>query len=204
MTLFAARQIKILDVLIQSHHAHYPLPGDLWLLLIARQITIIDAVQRWIERTDGGDRNLVGIQNLARSIQTVGLINPIQITDDNVLVSGLRRLLAHVYLVAQGHPQFNAIAAITVARQWTMRDHLAEAMERTDFTAVEMAGNLAMLLAELEQRPMTTSGFFAQRDGTIGVSPKLRAIVQCRRGGTGSGRRSRMSWDTLTGIGTII
>ncbi len=57
-----------------------------------------------IDRENRQRRELTGIEDLAESIRRNGLINPIVVTADHILVAGERRLTAHKYL------QFDQIA----------------------------------------------------------------------------------------------
>ena len=51
-----------------------------------------------VDREGRQRRELTGIEELAKSILDNGLINPIVVTRDNVLIAGERRLTAHKYL----------------------------------------------------------------------------------------------------------
>jgi hypothetical protein len=160
----------------------YPLPGDLWLLLLKEELTIVEAVRQWVETADGGDSNLADIKRLASSISEVGLTEPIQVTEDRTLVSGLRRLLAHVYLVTQGKERFDTIEAVVVEGARPLRAQLAETLVREDLTAVETAISVARLIAAIEEEPIEARPPYVRPDGTIAVPIELRKLLIRRRG----------------------
>lgn len=91
----------------------------------AELIPITDIQVEERGRKDKGD-----IESLAESIQDYGLITPICLTDDNVLVAGERRLLAH---------QLLGLSHIAFVR----RDNLSEA-EKLQLELVENLDRLAM------------------------------------------------------------
>lgn len=160
----------------------YPLPGDLWLPLLAEEITVIEAVRRWVNTADDMDANLADIRQLASSISEVGLTEPIQITEDRTLVSGLRRLLAHAYLVVEGETAYNSIETIIVEGNRSLSAQLAETLVREDLTAVETALNVALLIAEIEGQQIAAQPPYVHPDGTIAVPTNLRVLLHKRRG----------------------
>lgn len=158
------------------------MPGDLWLLLLTEAIILVEAARRWVEYTPGTDANLADIQHLATSIATVSLTEPILVTPGRTLVSGLRRLLAHAYLVAHGKERFSVIEAIVVEETRPLPVQLAETLVREDLTAVEIGFSVGLLIAQIEEEPVGADPPYFQSDGTIAVPRELRDLLRKRRG----------------------
>lgn len=88
-------------------------------------------------REDLGD-----IAALARNIDRHGLIHPIVITDDNVLIAGERRLRAHEHL---GHSHIDARRWMGLDENQRREIELAENLDRKDLTAIERSRKLVEL-----------------------------------------------------------
>ena len=174
-------KIALSRLRIPTNRTRYPLPGDLMRLLIRETITVIEAVRQWIARTDDINERVANIRQLADSIATVGLINPIIITEDSTLISGLRRVLAQAFLVTQGHTEFATIRAIAMDRSWSLAQQMAETLVREDLTAVETAINLGFLIAEIEESPIEADQPLFDSDGMITVPIELRQHLLSRR-----------------------
>lgn len=87
--------------------------------------SIVPVASITIDREKRQRRELRNIEELAESIRKTGLINPIVITSDYVLVAGERRLTAHKHL------KFDSIAV-----------QFAEDLEETDLQLIELEENV--------------------------------------------------------------
>jgi hypothetical protein len=174
--------LDLSTIVIPPDWTRYPLPGDLMLPLLAGEISVIAAVRRWVNTADDMDANLADIKKLASSISVVGLTEAIQITADRTLVSGLRRLLAHAYLVVAGETAYNRIEAIIVEGNRSLSAQLSETLVREDLTAVETALNVALLIAAIERQTVEAQPPYVHPDGTIAVPTDLRELLHKRRG----------------------
>ncbi len=94
---------------------------------------------------------------LAQSIADNGLMQPIRVirdSDDRYRIEeGERRWWAHHILVQQGNEQFQHIAAFVVdkdsASAGLLRRRIAENVQRSDFTAIEVARAMANRIQEI-------------------------------------------------------
>lgn len=154
------------------------LPEELSRQITGGQITPLVAMKEWERLANAGgpdspDAHLLErVKELAESIATHGLINPITIrpaeADDPVdaieyrIVTGERRWWAHVYLVSQGRPiqegnerkSASQIKATITPEGATVRAHqLAENWFREDISVVEKAYGLWALRCEMSGLP---------------------------------------------------
>ena len=160
--------LHLSNIHIPPDWTRYPLPGDLWLSLLEGKFSAVEAMRQWMDREEG-DSNLADIKQLASSIATVGLTEPIQVTEEQTLVSGPHCLLAHAYLVTQGEEEYDTIEAVVVEGARPLRVQMAETLVRADLTAVETALNVALLIAEIEEQPIDAAPPYVRPDGTIAV-----------------------------------
>ena len=176
---------SILDIQVSQEWPRCPAPGHLWCELVTGSLSFVDVMRQWLDEStetpDQTDLFLVGIQHLANSILSVGLANPILVTADDILVSGLRRVLAHAYLVVQGRPEFTRIPAITVDRPLSRSQQLAEIVVRDDLTAVEKAINLGLLIAEIEEVRIEIDQPLFGFDSSVSMPIALRRLLTARR-----------------------
>lgn len=187
---------SILDIQISQGWPRCPVPGHLWCELVAGSLSFVDVMQHWVdestENPDQTDLFLSGIQHLANSILSVGLVDPVLVTADDILVSGLRRVLAHSYLVVEGRPEFTRIPAIIVNRPLSRSQQLAEIVVRDDLTAVEKAINLGLLIAEIEEVRIDIDQPIFGSDSSMSIPIALRNLL--------TARRKRGTWGAVTDI----
>lgn len=185
------QMVDVIQIRCPVDRTRYYMPADLAHLVIHQDISSVEAVGRWMSRSNSEvDQLLAEIHELADSIVAVGLINPIVVTEENLLVSGLGRVLAHALLVVRGQPEFANIRAIVLDRSWSLAQQVAETVARQGFTAVEMAINLALMVAKEEGYTVDAQGIFTGEAGTICVPDELRTVA--------SGRRKHGTWTAVT------
>lgn len=120
---------------------------------------------------------LEDIEGLARSIENVGLINPVQVTRSGSgyqLVTGHRRLLAHLLLGRE------TILATIARAPKTRQAQFVENYQRKDTTLSERLDSLELLLGELGLKEAPPAE----------VAEKLQEL-------TGISRRTSFRWSAL-------
>lgn len=102
-------------------------------------------------------QRLMELDLLANSIAADGLMNPIRVFPDGddcfTIEEGERRWWAHHILLRQGKERFQTIAAFVVEpngeSSGLLRRRVAENVQRSDFTAIELARAIANRILEI-------------------------------------------------------
>ena len=138
------------------------------------------AVSSIIVASDRQRRVLKDVESLADSIRNVGLINPIVITQDNVLVAGERRLRAHEFL---GLTHILVRFSEDLSRPELELIELEENVKRSDLTWREQAKSIARIHAlksEAEGEEWSgsaTAGFLAMDASHVNAALRVQEYI---------------------------
>ncbi len=135
------------------------LPPDLAQALVTGQSPreVLSQLRSRAERNKWMRERLAELDALAGSIATDGLMQPIRVIPDGDeryrIEEGERRWWAHHILVQQGREQFQNIAAFVVEKESAssglLRRRVAENVQRSGFTAIELANAMASRVQEI-------------------------------------------------------
>jgi len=129
-------------------------------------------------------RALASLRQLAQSIHTQGLINPITVIPESEagepqfrLETGERRWLAHWLLYRAGEKQFRRIKAVLADRSRSARARqLVENLQREDLNVIDKARGILALKQEME-RSRGDRVPWAEVEAMLGISKVYRTYI---------------------------